>query len=159
MVLLDRAVAPLASGLSSIGVTLDLRVGPADRDVSDATFVAVTATATKKALAPYAPVRARAVASAAGIQIGFVRRGRVDADAWEPMEIPLGEDAEKYTIEIARPSGGPRVLTATTPAILYATADIVADFGAPPGALDLTIRQVSAAVGPGFPLVAHVSVQ
>ena len=75
------------------------------------------------------------------------------------MEIPLGEDAEKYTIEIARPSGGPRVLTATTPAVLYSTADIVADFGAPPGALDLTIRQISAAVGQGFPLVAHVSVQ
>ncbi|MEI2735325.1 MAG: hypothetical protein V9G24_11305 [Rhodoblastus sp.] len=105
------------------------------------------------------PFVARAAATSAGIQIGFVRRGRVDSDAWEPVDIPLGEDQEKYTIEIARPSGGPRVLTATAPSALYATADIAADFGAPPGALDLTIRQVSAVVGPGFPLVAHVPVQ
>ncbi|MCB1546192.1 MAG: hypothetical protein KDJ30_18510, partial [Rhodoblastus sp.] len=159
VVLLDRAVAPLAAGLSSVGVTLDLRVGPAISGASDANYVSIPATATDKAFRPYAPVRPQARAAPAGIEISFLRRGRIDADAWEPIEIPLGEDVESYRIEIARPSGGPRKIVSASPSVLYATADINADFGSQPAALDLTIRQVSASVGPGFPLVAHVPVQ
>ena len=159
VVLLDRAVAPLASGLSSIGVEQKLSIGPADRDVGGETYVTVTTSATAKAFMPCAPVRPRARATPAGIQLSFLRRGRIDADAWEPMEIPLGEDSENYRIEIARPSGGARVLTSTTPSVLYAAADVSADFGATPAALDLTIRQISASVGPGFALAAHVLVQ
>ena len=159
VVLLDRAVAPLAGGLASIGATLDLRVGPADRSATEATYVALAATATDKAFKPYAPVRPRARRTPAGIEISFLRRGRLDADAWEPIEIPLGEDTESYTVEIARPSGLARKLASSSPKILYPATDIVADFGVQPTALDLTIRQISASVGPGFPLVAHVPVQ
>ena len=159
VVLLDRAVAPLAGGLASIGATLDLRVGPADRSATEATYVALAATATDKAFKPYAPVRPRARRTPAGIEISFLRRGRLDADAWEPIEIPLGEDTESYTVEIARPSGLARKLASSSPKILYPATDIVADFGVQPATLDLTIRQISASVGPGFPLVAHVPVQ
>ncbi|MFT4097194.1 MAG: glycoside hydrolase/phage tail family protein [Rhodoblastus sp.] len=159
VVLLDRAVAPLAAGLSSIGVEQSLRIGPADREVGGETYVTLSATATAKAFMPYPPVRPRARVTPSGIQISFLRRGRIDADAWEPMEIPIGEDNESYRVEIARPSGGPRVLTSSAPTVLYATSDVSADFGATPAALDLTIRQISASVGPGFALAAHVSIQ
>ena len=37
-----------------------LRVGPADRDSGDASYVTVSATPTNKALLPYAPTRPRA---------------------------------------------------------------------------------------------------
>ena len=121
--------------------------------------MALDATATKKAFLPSAPVRPRAIATPAGIEIRFLRRGRLDSDAWEPIEIPLGEDAESYAVEIARPSGGPRILAATSTSILYPSANVLADFGSQPTALDVTIRQISASVGPGFPLVAHVPVQ
>ena len=80
VVLLDRAVAPLAAGLSSVGVTLDLRVGPAISGASDANYVSIPATATDKAFRPYAPVRPQARAAPAGIEISFLRRGRIDAD-------------------------------------------------------------------------------
>ncbi|MCB1541225.1 MAG: glycoside hydrolase/phage tail family protein [Rhodoblastus sp.] len=159
VVLLDRAVVPLASGLSSVGVPLDLRVGPAGSALNAANYISISATATDKAFRPYAPVRPQAKATPAGIEISFLRRGRIDADAWEPIDIPLGEDVENYSIAIARPSGGPRLLTSSAPNVLYASADMVADFGSQPTALDLTIRQISAAVGPGFPLAAHVLVQ
>jgi len=159
VVLLDRAVVPLASGLSSIGVTLNLRVGGSGSASDASTYVALDATATKKAFLPFAPVRPRAIATPAGIEIRFLRRGRLDSDAWEPIEIPLGEDAESYAIEIVRPSGGPRSLAATSTSVLYPSANVLADFGSQPTALDVTIRQISASVGPGFPLVAHVPVQ
>lgn len=158
VVLLDRAVVPLASGLSSIGAEMSLRVGPADRDSGDASYVTVSATPTNKALLPYAPTRPRATESAEGIAISFIRRGRIDSDAWEPVDIPLGEDVEAYVVEIARPSGAPRVITGATQTILYPAADFRADFAAPPDSLDVTIRQMSVA-GAGFPLFAHVPIE
>lgn len=71
----------------------------------------------------------------------------------------MGEDAEKYRIEIARPSGPPRVIETATTAALYSATDLAADFGAPPAALDLVIAQVSASVGAGFPLSVHLPIQ
>lgn len=158
-VLLDRAVAPLASGLASVGTSMSLRVGPANRDFADPSYVDLPATPTSKAFMPLAPVHARAVAVESGIQISFMRRGRVDSDAWEPIEIPLGEDNEAYSIEIARPSGVPRALASKTQTALYAAADITADFAAAPTSLDLVVRQISAAVGSGFPLSVSVPVE
>ncbi|MFO1167549.1 MAG: glycoside hydrolase/phage tail family protein [Rhodoblastus sp.] len=159
IVLLDRAVAPLTLGLSSIGVTLGLRVLPSGGALSDGAYAALETTPTNKALLPFAPVRPRALATPAGIQISFLRRGRIESDAWEPVEIPLGEESENYLVEVARPAGGPRRIAASTTSCLYASSDIAADFGPAPTSLDLTIRQVSASVGPGYPLVAHVPVQ
>lgn len=159
VVLLDRAVVPLASGLSSVGVEQNLSIGPANREAAGATYVSLSATPTAKAFMPFAPAQPRAKKTPAGIEISFLRRGRIDSDAWEPIEIPLGEDSETYRIEIARPAGGPRILTSATARAVYAAADIAADFGAQPSALDLTIRQMSASVGAGFALVTTISVE
>ena len=105
VVLLDRAVMPLASGLSSIGATNALSVGPANGVAGGATYASLSATVTTKALHPYSPVQATAIQGAAGVLISFIRRGRIDSDAWEPIDIPLGEDSESYQISIARPGG------------------------------------------------------
>jgi hypothetical protein len=159
VVLLDRAVVPLTSGLGSIGAVNALSVGPARDAPGSATYTSLSSAVTSKALMPYAPVRAKAVAGASGVTISFTRRGRIDADAWEPIDIPLGEDAESYRIAVTRPSGAPRILTTGASSALYAAADFAADFATPPPALDLTIQQVSASVGAGFPLIVHVPIQ
>lgn len=108
---------------------------------------------------PFAPVSPRAVRGAESVSISFMRRGRIESDAWEPPEIPLGEDFERYRIEIARPSGGPRVIETATPSALYAAVDLAADFSHVPDALDLVIAQVSASVGAGFRLSVHLPIQ
>ncbi|MDE2579538.1 MAG: glycoside hydrolase/phage tail family protein [Hyphomicrobiales bacterium] len=159
VVLLDASVAPLAAGLSSVGVARQLRIGPVGAAYGDASFIALQATPTAKALLPYAPVQARAQANANGIVISFLRRSRIDGDAWESVDIPLGEESEAYSVSVARPGKTPRILNTTTTSILYAAADIAADFGAPPAALDLVIAQIGASVGPGFALNAHVTIQ
>ena len=127
--------------------------------MTDGAYASVETTPTNKALLPFAPVRPRASATPAGIHISFLRRGRIDSDAWEPVEIPLGEESENYLVDVARSVGGPRRIAASTTSCLYPSSDIAADFGATPTTLDLTIRQVSASVGPGYPLVAHIPVQ
>ena len=49
---------------------------------------------TGKALMPYAPVQATATNTVDGIVIAWLRRGRIESDAWEPLDIPLGEARE-----------------------------------------------------------------
>jgi hypothetical protein len=92
-----------------------------------------------------------------GVTIDFTRRSRIDSDAWESVDVPLGEEREAYDVMIATP-GGSRLLSAASPTALYAAADEIADFGAPQTALGLQIYQTSATVGRGFPLAVTVPV-
>ncbi len=122
VVLLDDSMVPLARDAAAIGVPTTYRIGPANRDYADPTFVQPVVSATRKALMPYAPTQARAKRTAAGVVVSFIRRGRIDADAWETLDIPLAESSEAYEIEIALPGNGRRVLNATAPSVLYPTA-------------------------------------
>jgi hypothetical protein len=157
VVVLDNALFPVAGGLSSLGQTLRFRVGPANRDHADAAVTEITTTVTSKALLPYAPVQASARRSSSGVTIGFKRRGRIDSDAWEPVDIPLGEDREAYDIVITTPAGS-RAISVNSASALYAASDEIADFGSPQTALGLQIYQTSATVGRGFPLSVTVPV-
>jgi hypothetical protein len=157
VVVLDNALFPVGQGLSNLGQTLRFRVGPASRDHADAAVTEITTSVTAKALMPYPPVQASAMRNGSGVTIDFTRRSRIDSDAWEPVDVPLGEEREAYDIVIAIP-GGSRLLSATSPTTLYAAADEIADFGAQQTALGLQIYQTSATVGRGFPLSVTVPV-
>jgi hypothetical protein len=134
------------------------RIGPADLDYTDASYVEIVSTVSSKALKPYAPVRAKAVRSGAGVTVSFLRRGRRDSDPWEPLDIPLGEDVEAYEIDIFAGAVLKRTLTGTTPQFLYASASETADFGAAQTSLSVAIYQKSASVGRGFALTAVLPV-
>jgi hypothetical protein len=110
-------------------------------------------------LRPYLPTKARAQRTPAGVVIDFTRRGRLDSDAWEAFDIPLGEESESYEADITLPSSGKRTLTAATPSLLYPAADELADFGAPQSELTVSLYQMSATVGRGFPLTTTLPVQ
>ena len=60
----------------------------------------IAATAGGEALRPLAPVHVTARREADGIRIACIRRTRRDGDAWEPVEVPLGEDGERYEVDI-----------------------------------------------------------
>ncbi|GLI92054.1 baseplate multidomain protein megatron [Methylocystis echinoides] len=158
VVLLNDALTPLARDVSEIGAPITYAIGPADRDVADPLYLRTTLTATGKALMPYAPTQPRAVRNAEGIIISFLRRGRIDADAWQAIDIPLGETSESYEAEIVLPTGRRR-LSGATPSILYPAARELADFGAPQSVLSLSLYQMSATVGRGFPFTGMVRVQ
>ena len=158
IVLLDRAVMPLASGTSLLGASATWLIGPAKRAIGDIAYVSVASTVTGKALMPYSPVQATATLTGDGIVIAWVRRGRIESDAWDPVDIPLGEASERYTVTITKHDGSPRVLETTTTDVLYAAADIAADFPTAPASLAVSIVQVSATVGAGFPLAVILPV-
>jgi hypothetical protein len=157
-VLLDSAITPLVAGLSRVGSLNAWRVGPADRDTADAACASFESVATAKALQPYAPARVRASRSAEGVTFSILRRGRRDGDGWELREIPLGEAAEAYELDILRGGAVVRSLSSNASSVIYPAALEQADFGAAQGAFDVQAFQMSAAVGRGFGLSARVLV-
>jgi hypothetical protein len=158
VVLLDDALAPLARDVADIGAPITYAIGPADHDYGDPLYVRATVSATNKSLRPYAPTRLRARRTAAGVVLGFVRCTRVDGDAWAGVDVPLGEDSEAYEAEIATPKGN-RILSANTTSILYPAQQEIADFGAPQATLSLSLYQLSATVGRGFPASGLVTIE
>ena len=100
----------------------------------------------------------RASRSAEGVTFSILRRGRRDGDGWELREIPLGEAAEAYELDILRGGAVVRSLSSNASSVIYPAALEQADFGAAQGAFDVQAFQMSAAVGRGFGLSARVLV-
>ncbi len=152
-VFLDEAVKPAGLLSSEIGLALNWRVGPGGQDFSGPAFGHYTETGGVRALMPLSPVHLQAVKQAGGDwAIAWIRRSRIDADSWLATEIPLGEEYEAYQIDIAPARGETvRTVTVATPALTYAADQFAADFPEAPDSMEITVRQVSAAVGPGIP--------
>ncbi|WP_406873872.1 glycoside hydrolase/phage tail family protein [Aminobacter sp. P9b] len=159
LVVLDEGVVPAGLLAGEAGLQLNWRVGPLGADFSSASFSASSETGGKRALMPFSPVHLRGRRAGAGdLSLWWIRRGRIDADSWEASDIPLGEEREEYRVEVSATGGGVlRSATVSTPAWIYAAADIVADFGVPPPAVDITVRQLSVAAGPGLPVTRRFS--
>jgi hypothetical protein len=150
LVRLDKALVPLTTGLEDLGRSWRYRIGPADRDHADPSVIELVATAGPDALKPLAPVHVRAHRDASGVTVSWIRRTRRDGDAWEPVDVPLGEDRERYEIDILHGTARVRMLASTGTEVLYATAQELADFGTSQATLTLRIAQLSASVGRGF---------
>jgi hypothetical protein len=78
-----------------------------------------------------------------------VRRARRGGDSWDALEVPLDESVEAYRVEILDADDAIRVIESDEPEALYASADEIADFGAPQSSLTVRVAQLSAVVGPG----------
>jgi hypothetical protein len=158
VVMLDGALVPLARGVERLGLPSLHRLSAEGSDHADPLAVAFAATPGPAALRPLAPVHVKARRSAAGVAISFTRRARFGGDGWELAEAPLHEEREAYEVEIRAGPDIKRVLAGDRPEILYAAAAEIADFGSPRTSLELAIRQLSAAVGPGQPAVVTTPV-
>jgi hypothetical protein len=128
------------------------------RDYADPSYVEVAATAGAEALKPLAPVHVRASRGPEGVTIAWVRRTRFNGDAWEPIDVPLGEEAERYEIDVLQDGAVHRTLASTVPMALYPATQELADFDAPQTVLALRVAQVSPIVGRGFEAAVTVPV-
>lgn len=111
-----------------------------------------------RAETPLSPVHAKVQRQAAGdLAITWIRRSRIEADAWTDGEVPLDEAEERYRLEILDGGTVLRVVEVTEPAWTYAAADELTDFGVAQTALGLRIRQLGR-LAAGLPLQAVVPV-
>ena len=112
-----------------------------------------------KAETPLSPVHPRAIRLAAGdLRISWIRRSRIEADAWAEGEVPLDEAEERYRLEILNGSAVIRTAEMDEPGFTYAAADELGDFGAMQTALGLRVRQLGR-LAAGLPLQAVVAIQ
>ena len=159
-VLVDGALARTGLAAELAGLPLNWRIGPAGGDFGGADFVAVTAAGGTRSQLPLSPVHLTANRIVDGdIVIEWIRRGRLDADSWQGEEIPLGEEFERYRVELADDGGNVvRTIETSTSSALYAAADILADFEGLPSTVTITVRQLSAAVGAGLPATIELTI-
>ncbi len=148
-VLLTSALVRVDMAADDIGLLFNWRFGPADRDLGHPTFRGV-------GLRPLSPVHIRGSRSAGDLQVSWIRRTRIGGDSWEAVEVPLGEDSERYEVDVLDGATVKRTLTTTTAAVTYTAADQVSDFGSIPSAITLRVYQVSPTWGRGAPRGATV---
>lgn len=152
-VLLDHAVVKAGLPAEHSGLDLNWMVGPSGLDFGGPTHVGLMMAGGIRARLPLAPVHLRVRRQLNGdALVTWIRRGRIDADSWLSEEIPLGEEYERYRVEV-RGAGGAIVRTAETAAAnwTYDAAWIASDLPALPAEIEITVRQISATAGAGLP--------
>ena len=148
-VLLDQAITAVDLPRNQIGLPLNWRYGPANRDLGDADYLTETHAFSGLGLRPLSPVHIRGQRTNGDLAISWTRRTRLGGDGWIAAEVPLAEDSERFEIDILSGSTVKRTLTATSPTITYTAADQTTDFGTRPASVTARIYQVSAFAGRG----------
>jgi hypothetical protein len=148
-VLLNEALVPLSRGIGDLGRSLRYRVAPAAHDAGSLQATEMETTIGRTALMPWRPAHLSAKRTEAGIEIAWVRRTRIGGDSWDVAEVPLGEESERYRIEIFDGEERIRSIETDVPRALYPWADELSDFGAAQSSLSIGVAQRSAAAGPG----------
>lgn len=111
---------------------------------------------------PLAPVNLFIARGAANLfRIHWTRRGRIDAEWRDSVDVPLAEASELYDVEIWN-AGNSVVLRTfsniTAQFVDYASAQYTADFGAEPVQINVRVYQRSAVAGRGWPAIRLLAV-
>ncbi|KQT54243.1 hypothetical protein ASG43_01030 [Aureimonas sp. Leaf454] len=151
-VLLDGAPAAPDLSPDDVARPLDWRIVPVGRPLDDPSVGLYPAVALGgRALLPLSPVHLTASFAADGaVSIGFVRRTRVGGDRWEGLDVPLGEEIERYLVRVS--ANGLEIRRETpVPSVSLSVAEQLAAFASLPETLDVEVRQLSLTAGPGLP--------
>jgi hypothetical protein len=146
--LLDSAVPQIELGAAARGLQRYYRVGRADLGYGDAQAVSATKAFSGIGLRPYAVAHLRAIgALGQAIGLSWIRRTRIEGDSWLGLDVPLGEEAELYQVQVLQ---GDKVLRddfVSGPRFAYTAAMQSADRVR--AGFRLSVAQVSARFGAG----------
>ena len=108
-------------------------------------------------LRPLLPCHLRWQEIAEGWKITWTRRGRIYADTWEGVDIPLGEESELYRLRVLRDGQDVMEFTTTTPQAVISNAHITAlDLDLQHKHISIEVSQISNAYGPGIAAVMEM---
>jgi hypothetical protein len=109
-------------------------------------------------LRPYAPVHINGARDGSdNLTISWTRRTRISGQWRDNVDVPLGEETEKYQIDILDGTDVVRTIDdITSPSAIYNAAEQTQDFGSPQGTISIKIYQVSTLYGRGVPGIAEV---
>ena len=115
-VLLDGAVAETGLAESERGLERRWLWGPASLPYDDESYRERSYVFQGVGLRPLSPVHVSAKRAADGtLDFVWIRRTRVSGDSWLGLDVPLGEEAELYDLDVLSDEGGEvlRTLSAT----------------------------------------------
>ena len=155
-VLLDDAPLWLDGIDPEQGLDTRIRVGREGAPVDADRFASLRADLGFEALRPLAPVHLRGRRDAGGaLQVSWTRRGRIDADGWLGEDIPLGEDAERYTLRL-RGANGALSRRVTAPRAVIAAGELLAArIGLEP--IEVSVAQIGTRVGDGHAAITTLN--
>lgn len=132
------------------GLARHYRIGPALRALDDPSYVLRVAAFQGVGLRPYAPAHLRATpgAGAGALAVRWVRRTRAGGDDWAGLDVPLGEESERYLLRVLDGGGAVvREVLSTAPEWAYPDALRAADGIVAP--YRIAVAQVSGRFGAG----------
>lgn len=108
-------------------------------------------TNTGNALECLSPVQVgKGVDASGNIQIHWKRRARVGGGWVDFADVPLGEEAESYILNVYKEGAVIRTINAISQTADYSAADQVSDFGSTVSTISVKLCQVSATNGAGY---------
>ncbi|MEO1292827.1 MAG: glycoside hydrolase TIM-barrel-like domain-containing protein [Pseudomonadota bacterium] len=151
-VLLDGALQRSGLPSTQLGLERFFRAVRAGRPVDGFDSALQIFTTTGQALRPLAPVHLRTRRTETNaLALSWTRRTRVDGDLWDGEDVPLGEETERYRVTLTPVAGAAQIYTTSSSSMEIQAAEV------PIGSAELRIAQVSATVGEGVPLIAHLT--
>ena len=145
VILLDQTIYPLELKDSEIGIVQNWRAGPARDNVSAATYTNVTHQHNRRSDKLFNPVHLRSNKTSDGTyNISWVRRGRINADSWDGVDIPLDAQAEQYLVKILDTSGSlKREVITLTSNFSYENEMHNEDFGGESPSFQIKVSQLN----------------
>ncbi len=148
-VLIDAALVRVNLVPAEIGLPLNWRFGPSDRDLGTDGYDQQAHAFRGVGNRPLSPVHLRGVRDDGDLTITWIRRTRKGGDSWYSAEVPLGEERESYQVEILNRSNVVRTFNASSANIVYRAEQQIADFGQQPPTVAVRVYQTNAAWGRG----------
>ncbi|WP_449649482.1 GTA baseplate fiber-binding domain-containing protein [Tateyamaria pelophila] len=147
-VVMDGVPSQIELGRNLRRISQTFRIGPARRSYDDPSYEEFVHAFEGNGLRPYAPVHVNYLKTGSDIRFDWIRRTRIDGDAWDLAEVPLGEETEAYTVRVLQSDQVVREVTVTKPTWVYENSDLRSDGIS--GAFQVSIAQNSARFGPGI---------
>jgi hypothetical protein len=147
-VLFNSALQQLDLAGSTRGISRHYRAGLAAPGYSDTRVVHQEHVFSGIGYRPYS-VAHLAVQGQLGstIDVGWIRRTRIDGDPWSAIDVPLGEEQERYLVRVLQASAILRETAVSAAGWSYSSSQQSAD-GAGPAAV-IEVAQISSRFGPG----------
>lgn len=148
--LLDGATDAAGLRPGEVGVPLEWRFTGIGRPPDDASVVTETAVLGSRAVRPLSPVHLRCLFAPDGsLDLRWVRRTRIGGDGWDGIDVPLGEEIERYRVAVGDGSGREIVLETGSPVATLGAAQQRAAFDALPASVEARVAQFSLRHGAG----------
>lgn len=155
-VLLNSSVARIDLTTAEVRAPYSWRYGPTTRDIGDESYRTTTYSFAGLGLKPLSPVHVRGRRVDGDVHMSWMRRTRIGGENWDAPEVPLGEDYERYEVDILDDGEVVRTLASDVPSAVYTAAQQMADFGSPRDVYRVRVYQLSASYGRGTARVASV---